>query len=195
MPSQDQISNNKSTSNPEISKIGELSEKGTILLPSAPTLEMSKSERADIAFEKIVPEIIEEVGVTNPESEPLPESTSDRSTELPAQHSGTSVRSATKRESDENDFQQNISNYLESIIILRDRYANRLYALLLLEVILMFGIVISAGLDILKLEAWLVTIVAESILIKTFLTIQIIVKNLFPNKGLFELLVQQQKNK
>lgn len=146
-------------------------------------------ERAGESLQKVIPQIVQEVATSKPVEASAPPATSTTSSGEPA------VRSATKRENDSVNLEENISNYLESIIVLRDRYANRLYALLVIEVFIMFSIVILAGTQRLILEQWLVTIVAETILVKTFLTIQIIVKNLFPNKSLFELLVQQRNSK
>lgn len=126
--------------------------------------------------EQILPEIREEVAAAASSEEVAPAS-------LP-------VVTKTRRSNDIEYFQEDFSKYLQSIIMLRDRYANRLYLLLVFEIIVMFLFVIGHGVGWLKLDQWLVLIIAESIIVKTFLTIQIIVKNLFPNKNLLELLIQ-----
>lgn len=130
---------------------------------------------------KIIPIIMDEVKSQKPKAD-TPE------TVVPSP-----VKTAHRRESDIKNLDQNISEYLDNLVLLRDRYANRLYALLLFEVIVMFVIVFLAGFEILKLEQWLVLIVAESIIAKTFLTIHMIVKNLFPNRNLLEMLVQSRR--
>ncbi|WKZ31569.1 MAG: hypothetical protein QY318_02295 [Candidatus Dojkabacteria bacterium] len=138
----------------------------------------TKREKQKVA-EKILPQIRDEVmAVATEQSAPTPVAPP-----LP-------VVNKTKRTNDLQYFQEDFSKYLRSIIQLRDKYANRLYALLVFEIAVMFLFVMLAGLGVLELEQWLVLIVAESIIVKTFLTIQIIVKNLFPNKNLLELLIQ-----
>lgn len=138
----------------------------------------STTDQTKGRVEDILPQIRQEV------SNEAAEQPAQAPVELPP------VVDKTKRTNDLEYFQEDFSKYLRSVIMLRDRYANRLYALLVFEVVAMFLFVLGYGLGILELDQWLVLIIAESIIVKTFLTIQIIVKNLFPNKNLLELLIQ-----
>lgn len=138
----------------------------------------SATDQSKSRVEDILPQIRQEV------SNEAAEQPAQAPVELPP------VVDKTKRTNDLEYFQEDFSKYLRSVIMLRDRYANRLYALLVFEVVAMFLFVLGYGLGILELDQWLVLIIAESIIVKTFLTIQIIVKNLFPNKNLLELLIQ-----
>ncbi|GAB4156812.1 MAG: hypothetical protein Fur003_0310 [Candidatus Dojkabacteria bacterium] len=139
----------------------------------------SKTEPEMKPLARALPQIVQEVA----QSAPAPLA-AGATTPVEVQISET-----VRRTKDALNLEENISEYLKGIVKLRNGYANRLYALLVFEVVSMFAIVILFGLGYLKLESWLVTIVAESILVKSFLSVQTIVSNLFPNKSLLETIV------
>jgi len=82
----------------------------------------------------------------------------------------------------------NLKTYIGHSIKLRTNFANKLFGLLVLEVLLMFVILVLHGTQLIFLESWLVSLFVESIIIQTFFTINIIVNNLFPKKNLIEAL-------
>lgn len=141
---------------------------------------MAKNKRF---LEKLIPQLVNEVSTATPAP-----STRESVSTLP-------VKSATKRENDLVNLEKDISHYLQGIVELRNRYANRLYFLLCFEIVVMFIFVALYGTGYLKLEAWLVTIIAETILAKTFLTVQTIVKNLFPSKDLLGLILDKEESR
>jgi hypothetical protein len=138
------------------------------------------AEEKQSKLNKIVPELKKEVA-----AQPKASSTSNEE-----RQQKPSMSKTTRRKSDIEVFEEDFSRYLQSIILLRDKYANRLYSLLVFEVVVMFVFVVLYGIRVIHLEEWFVAIISQTILVKTFLTIQIIVKNLFPNRNLLEMLIQ-----
>ena len=78
--------------------------------------------------------------------------------------------------------EESVIKYLDSLRTLRTLMAKGLYSLLVLEILAMFAILWFAGVKYLTLESWLIGMIFDVIIVKTFATIYIIVKNLFPIK-------------
>lgn len=68
-------------------------------------------------------------------------------------------------------------------IDLRTKYANKLYYLLIGEVVTIFILVFLVGLEWLKIDKWVLNILITGVMAQTFGLVRTIVKNLFSKNG------------
>lgn len=64
-------------------------------------------------------------------------------------------------------------------VTLRTSYANKLYYLLVGEIVGLFLIIACVGWKCMVLDPWIVNIFASSVILQSFALVQVIVKNLF----------------
>lgn len=75
-----------------------------------------------------------------------------------------------------------INAYIEKQLELKKTLSNRIFWLLLCEIIVAFVLVIMSGFKLIQLEQWLIALIFNVVIFQTFGLVYIIVKNVFPSE-------------
>ncbi len=105
-------------------------------------------------------------------------SSNDRSTPLPSNNSG--IKPTNKESLKDNDLINNIDDFdKDQWIKLRTSYANKLYWLLVGEIIALFLVILLIGMKQIEVEESTINITIMAIILQTFGLVKEIVNNLF----------------
>lgn len=94
------------------------------------------------------------------------------------------------RAKDEDPFliKNQLEKYTNHLIELRKNYANRLFFLLAAEVAMVFAGMFLYGIGVFSFDPAVITIFANAVIIQTFFSVRVIVRNLYPEKSFVETL-------
>lgn len=101
------------------------------------------------------------------------------------------VSNQERRTSDKVDYNdlelwKRVTEYLTNSNKLRENYAEKLYWLIVGEVVAIFLCVVAYGLRWIAFPEWMFALIISGVLAETFYTIHLITENLFPKKDTME---------